>query len=364
MFKRKGSPFYQYEFLFEGRRYRGSTKHRNRKAAERWVVPLRTQLANGLVGIIERKSVPRLSDYKEHFLEVIGLDRKPRTVAFYCTCLGNLNPEFGAKRLHEITPEAIRVYKERRLREGCAGRTANCDLATLRRVFSIAVKEGILASSPFAGRRVEFSPENRPERVISYAEEQKYLAVANPLLRDVALVMLEMGLRPSEVFRIHSRDLRLWDSPACLYVPDSKTLAGRREVPVPSKALSVLAGRLECAGGGYLFPARVRDGRLDWSEPMQDVHKAHERALRASKMSPPFRLYDLRHTYGTRAAEAETDPLTLARLMGHRDLKTTVRYVHLSKRHLAEAQKRIERYRAQREIAEAEAYTNVSSLPQ
>ena len=40
--------------------------------------------------------------------------------------------------------------------------------------------------------------------------------------------------------------------------------------------------------------------------------------------------------------------------MGHADLKTTQRYVRLSKRHLEEAQARIERFRAQREIAEAE----------
>ncbi len=352
VFKRPDSRYYWYDFLFEGRRCQGSTKMANRKAADRVEAVLKTRLAEGRVGIVERKPVPRLSDYQEHFLQVIGLDRKPRTVAFYRTCLGNLGPDFGAKRLGEITPEGIRAYKERRLSNGCAGRTVNCDLATLRRVFSIAVKEGILSSSPFAGRRVEFSPEHRPERVISYVEEGKYLAVANPLLHDVAIVMLEMGLRPSEVFRVHSRDVRLWDSPPSLYVPDSKTPAGRREVAIPSKALRVLTGRLEQAGGGYLFPARIQDGRLDWSEPMQDVHKAHGRALRASGISPRFRLYDLRHTYGTRAAEAGTDSLTLARLMGHKDLKTTARYVHLSKRHLAEAQKRIEQFRGEREAAE------------
>jgi integrase len=352
IYRRPDSRYYWYDFLFEGKRCQGSTKMTNRKAADRVEAVLKTRLAEGRVGIVERRPVPRLSDYEEHFLQVIGLDRKPRTVAFYRTCLGNLRPEFGAKRLGEIMPEGIRAYKERRLLSGCAGRTINCDLATLRRVFSIAVKEGVLASSPFAGRRVEFSPEHRPERVISYVEEEKYLAVANPLLRDVAVLMLEMGLRPSEVFRIHSRDVRLSDSPPCLYVPDSKTPAGRRELPVPSKALKVLAARLDRAKGGYLFPARIRDGGLDSTEPMQDVHKAHERALRASKISPRFRLYDLRHTFGTRAAEAGTDSLTLARLMGHKDLKTTARYVHLSKRHLAEAQKQIETFRRKRESVE------------
>jgi hypothetical protein len=43
----------------------------------------------------------------------------------------------------------------------------------------------------------------------------------------------------------------------------------------------------------------------------------------------------------------------------HADLKTTSKYVHLSKAHLAEAQKCIEHYRAVLEIAEAEARQTV-----
>jgi site-specific recombinase XerC len=52
------------------------------------------------------------------------------------------------------------------------------------------------------------------------------------------------------------------------------------------------------------------------------------------------------------------------KLMGHADLKTTSRYVHLSKRHLAEAQKKIERHRVERELAEAEAQTNTAGTMQ
>jgi hypothetical protein len=92
---------------------------------------------------------------------------------------------------------------------------------------------------------------------------------------------------------------------------------------------------------------------------MREIHPAHYDALEASKV-PRFQIYDLRHTYGTRAIESGIDSISLMKLMGHADLKTTLRYVHLSKRHLAEAQEKYENHRAVREIAEAEQNTQSS----
>ncbi|HYP26614.1 MAG TPA: tyrosine-type recombinase/integrase [Blastocatellia bacterium] len=53
-----------------------------------------------------------------------------------------------------------------------------------------------------------------------------------------------------------------------------------------------------------------------------------------------FRFHDLRHTTGTRLADAGADAFTIAEVLGHRNLQTTKRYTRateLRKRRAVEA---------------------------
>ena len=412
IYKREGSRNYWYEFIFDGRRIQESSRFTNKIAAQRAAEIRRSQLAEGRAGIVRRKTAPLFREFAEQFLQTAQLECKPKTHVFYEDRIRQLRPWFGAKRLDEITAPLIREFKEARLRQGLRGTTINRDLGTLRRMLALAVKDGILQASPFFARQIEFLPENGCERVISIAEEKRYLEAACPLLRDVAITMLEMGLRPEEVFELHTRNVNLNSRPPHVYIPEGKTPKARRYVPITSKAMSVIHARLARTdareprdaqweayshkrdrrfltrksfnkataselkaelhrasvteqeieeakrrvrerGRGYLFPRRIGTGS-DYERAMSDLHHAHERALKASGIEPRFRVYDLRHTYGTRAIEGGMNPLTLSKLMGHADLKTTQRYVHLSNQHLGEAQKRVEEFRAALEIADAE----------
>jgi integrase/recombinase XerD len=220
----------------------------------------------------------------------------------------------------------------------------------------------MLLTTPFVAHGVEFLAENRRERIINSDEERRYIAAARQPFQDVAILMLELGLRPGEACSIRRQDVHLYGSPF-VHIPVGKTPNARRDVPITARAKDVLKRRLSEAKGEFIFPMRVGNG-YDWTLPLSELDPAHRSALRDSKIAVPFRIYDLRHTYGTRAIEGGTDPLTLMKLMGHEELSTTDRYVHLSKRHLGDAQLKIERYRAEREIAEAEERKSDSEAAQ
>jgi integrase len=327
----------------------------------------RSRLALADVGIVEREPAPLLSNFAKHFLVEVGKDRNPRTVRRYRVSLVSLEKWFGPKRLSEITAESIAQYKTRRLELGRMGSTINRDLACLRRILGMAVRQDKLSRSPFAEHRVEFLREYGSERIITFEEERLYLAKACSTLHDVAVLILETGMRPDEVFRITERDVDL--EKRCLHVRSGKTKNARRTLFLTDAALEVVKSRIMAipsgardgqSSGPYLFPRY--DGFVgpdsctghDWSRPMTQLWNAHQEALSASGIQPPFRIYDMRHTYGTRAVEAGMDVLTLMRLMGHASLHTTNRYVHLTHEHLERAQKKLEVFRVAHIMEESE----------
>ena len=338
---------YWYHFWFNGEHVQESTKQGNPKLARIMEAAHRTRLVKAAAGIEEPTLAPRFSDFAQEFLKLVKSERRAQTHRRYSVSLVSLQDAFGSKRLSEITPEEIDRFKQARLDSGRKGSTINRDLACLRRLLRLAVKRNKLRASPFNDGRVDFLPEQGRERILSFKEERAYLEAANPTLRDVATIILECGCRPDEVFRIRVEDVILLGR--TLNIQFGKTKNARRPVPLTEAALDVLKRRISQAKGPYIFPFRKGFGSFDWNRPMTQTWNAHKKALRKSGIRPAFTLYDCRHTYGTRAIEGGIDPLSLMRLMGHANLATTNRYVHLSQNHLVEAQKRIEAYRLEKQ---------------
>ncbi len=213
-----------------------------------------------------------------------------------------------AKDGHLVTPAAV-----------------NRDLAVLRILFNYAIRLGILAKNPVVEVRF-FRERNQCTRVVNVEEEKAYLEAGTPFLRDIAIVMLETGMRPGEVYRLRRDDINVELRSA--HVRSGKTTNASRYLPLTDRALAILAVRVTDSASEWLFPSPSDSG-----VHILDVRKSHDGAIRRARIVPPFRLYDLRHTALTRMAMAGIDLPTLKELAGHSQIQMTMRYVHPTPEH-------------------------------
>ena len=124
--------------------------------------------------------------------------------------------------------------------------TTNRELACLKAMFNHVLKERHDFKNPVS--EIEFLPENNEQtRVLSFDEQRRYLAKANAVLKDVATLMLETGMRPEEV--IASRSVMSPSIKSYLYIPFGKTNAARRRIPLTTTALAILKRRVSAAEG-------------------------------------------------------------------------------------------------------------------
>jgi integrase len=351
---------YWYHFLFNGEHIQKSTKQGNPRTARQIEAAYKTALAKGEVGITERKKAPGLKDAMKAFLGWSESEHEahPATHRRYKVSSIALLSYFGDEPIDRITPEAVEGFKAARSMESATAKgnekgkrkstgkrirpaTLNRELACLKALFNHALKSDFTFRNPVS--RVDFLPENNEQtRVLSYDEQGKYLAAATPILRDVATLMLETGMRPEEVYRIQPENVNL--AGGFLFNPFGKTKAARRRVPLTTTAKNILARRMAGLETPFLFPCDT-----DATRPVPKVNNAHDRAVRASKVAK-FRLYDLRHTWATRAAESGIDLVTLAALLGHSKIQMVLRYAHPTQEHQARSVERLEQFNATRQM--------------
>jgi integrase len=180
-------------------------------------------------------------------------------------------------------------------------------------------------------------------RVITFKEQAAYLSKASQPLRDIAKVMLETGMRSEEVFRIRNENIDFKQK--AIFNPFGKTKAARRTIPMTDDVLSLPRRRVnESTKKETPF---VFASPCDLQKPIGSVKKAHKSAAKKAEIKGHFGLYDLRHTFATRAVATGADLPTLSAILGHASIQMTMRYVHPAEEQKRLAIKKFERFSGQ-----------------
>src|SRR2546425_10748996 len=207
--------------------------------------------------------------------------------------------------------------------------TVSQHLAALRFFYVKTLKKAwSITETPYPKKAVHLPT------ILSQEEVARLIdAALTPYHRTLLMALYATGLRRAELARLKVSDV---DSQRMvIHVQGGK---GRkdRDVLLSPKLLDELREhwrRLKRKPRVWLFPGNRHhssDQPIDTKTVWQACQKAAQRAGLQKAVHP----HTLRHCFATHLLEAGADLRTIQILLGHRDLKETTVYLHLSQRHL------------------------------
>jgi integrase/recombinase XerD len=282
---------------------------------------------------------PSAEPVVDRFIDAIWLEDglAANSLAAYRSDLLDLAGWLKPRQLVEADESALTDYLAARHPTTRAS-TANRRLASLRRFYRWAVREGGIAADPtlrLAGvRRAARFP-----RTISEAQVEALLAAPDGStareLRDRAMLetMYATGLRVSELTGLRMVELSLSDGLVRVIGKGSK----ERVVPIGELARSALTRYLE-HGRPVLLGRRPCDAVFVTSRaaPMsrQMFWKLVRRYAAKAAISAPLSPHGLRHAFATHLLNHGADLRVVQMLLGHADISTTQIYTHVARERL------------------------------
>lgn len=340
-----------YNFWWDSEHIQASTHQTNKRVAQQMESAHRTRLAKGEVGIVERKPAPTLKAFAPRFTEAIEVRcaEKPMTISFYKSKLDRLleyEPLASAK-IDKIDEALIERYVQVRIKtiigkgekkKNLSPASVNRELATLRRLLYLAKEWKLIASVPtvklLAGER------NR-EFVLSHDLERDYLDFAPQPLKDVALLIMDTGLRVGEAVNLEWSDVYLAPVGGAKYgylcVRKGKSKNAKRNISLTARVREMLIARHSTSDSKWVFP-----GETENSFQSTSLNHQHIKVRRLLGLSDDFVIHSLRHTMLTRLGEAGVDAFTIMKIAGHSSITVSQRYVHPSPESLERAFEKLE----------------------
>ncbi len=320
--RRKDTGKWVCDFYYNGERIVKTLKFaRTKKEAEQAEAVIMNQVFQQAYGF-EAKPDKGFEDFViETFLPYSEANKK----SFYDDVLicRVLIKAFRGKTLRQITSMMIETFKQEFLNTPTKhGKkrslaTVNYHLSILSKIFSMAVDAELVDSNPSA-RVGKFRLSNGRTRVLSSEEETKlFFALGdNELVKQIIFVALHTGLRRGEIFNLKWFDVDF--NRGMLQVRESKS-GKSRSVPMNATIRAILCSVKRQSE--YVFPSPKTGGKLS------DIKRSFRRALQSAEIEN-FCFHDLRHTAATRMADAGADAFTMAKILGHSDIRITHRYTH------------------------------------
>lgn len=236
--------------------------------------------------------------------------------------------------LDAISTERVDGWIARLEQIGNKSGTINNKLAALSKIMTFAVQRRGMRSKPHLER--QSTRRTGRIRFLTQEEEAQALTLFSRRGKDchaeALCVLVDTGMRPSELWRLEKRDCNFAADPGILSIWQTKTNTPR-SVPMTQRVKDILTRRAEGTSTSPLFP---HDNW--WMENEWDRVKA-EMGLSEDREFVP---YALRHTCASRLVQRGIDIYVVKEWLGHSSVAMTERYGHLHPKNLMDAVKVLE----------------------
>jgi integrase len=315
------------DYSFNGQRVRkkvGTSK----KMAEAVLKDVEVKKIKGeFLGVTELKKVV-FEKLCAEYLEYSKANKTKESYVRDITSLNALSKKFKGIMVSMISAWDLEQYKNMRVKKVTPS-SVNRELAFIKHMFNKAVEWGYLTSNQLRSVKLFKEPPGRI-RYVTEEEEIKLLDYCSENTKDIVLFALNTGMRRSEIFNLKWSDVDFRQRN--IIVRRSKNNE-YRVIPMHSSVVSILKRLHKKASSIYVFEGK--NGKLT------TVKTGFNKAVRKAGIKD-LRFHDLRHTFASRLVMNGVDIASVKKLMGHKDIKMTMRYSHLSDDHLKEAVRKLE----------------------
>jgi integrase len=334
--KRGNSKYWYLQFQMNGRTYIRSSRTTNKKIAEQMEIEWKAKLhSHQFLGQKERVTVDL--SLEQFCATKVGSPNYSNLLS-HVKSIRRLLPVY--KPMDELTLHDLERFKRDRLNEGIGGQSLKHSFNLIRGAWKYARKLGYQVSDldfpqikvPKYSLRylneeeerrllIELDPKREGKGLKPYAERSDELQRTMQDAYDLVVLLLDTGARYSEIAKIgwSKIDLNQWE--IHLWRPKVQNEA---VLFMTDRVYDILKRRSETATGDWVF-------RNKNNGPRGYASVSIRKALRRAGLSD-CKIHTLRHTHASRLIQNGMTVYEVREILGHTDIKTTMRYAHLEQR--------------------------------
>jgi integrase len=237
---------------------------------------------------------------------------------------------YNARELASLTPLEIDEHLTK-AGTGMSDSTRHHDVVALERLQKFAIEHKLLERPVFG--TLEKPAVGRRDRIPSSSETEAILSRASPAFRLIYSALRQCGARPGELCRATIADLDRANRVITLKEHKTVRKTGQaRRIPIGRKLGDLLDQAIGTRSEGLVF---LSPSGRQWK--VTNLSRTYSRLRDNAGLPKDLVLYLARHECGTKICREKGIEFA-RRLLGHANISTTQRYMHLDERELADAQ--------------------------